>query len=49
MYWGEPVVDSSIENGGVVQQGAAADFTRSLADLDPGQFTDSPPIEALIA
>jgi hypothetical protein len=42
-YWGSPFVHESIRFGGVVQQGAAADFTRSLADLDPA-LRPPPPV-----
>jgi beta-lactamase regulating signal transducer with metallopeptidase domain len=42
-YWGSPFVHESIQYGGVVQQGAAADFTRSLADLDPA-LRPPPPV-----
>ncbi|HKY92105.1 MAG TPA: M56 family metallopeptidase, partial [Nevskiaceae bacterium] len=42
-YWGEPLVHESIRFGGVVQQGAAADLTRSLADLDPA-LAPPPPV-----
>jgi beta-lactamase regulating signal transducer with metallopeptidase domain len=42
-YWGDPFVHESIQFGGVVQQGAAADFTKSLADLDPA-LRPPPPV-----
>lgn len=34
-YWGTPVVQSSIEGGGVVERGTAADRDRPLADPHP--------------
>ena len=41
-YWGEPVVQSAIDHGGVVQRGRAADSDRPLADMSPHPLAPPP-------
>jgi hypothetical protein len=43
-YWGDAVVTSSIEFGGVVVEGDAADFGRTLAEMDPQPIPPIPPV-----
>jgi hypothetical protein len=49
MYWGDPVVQESIRNGGVVQRGTAADFRKTIAELDPPRLPPLPPIPPVAA
>jgi hypothetical protein len=49
MYWGDPVVQESIRNGGVVQRGTAGDFRKSIAELDPARLPPLPPIPPVAA
>jgi beta-lactamase regulating signal transducer with metallopeptidase domain len=51
-YWGDPVVKSSVQFGGVVVKGIATDIDRPLADLgikDPPPVPPIPPVPAVPA
>jgi hypothetical protein len=42
-YWGSPRVRSSVEQGGVIARGAAADADRPIEELGPA-ILDLPPV-----
>jgi hypothetical protein len=49
MYWGDPVVQESSRNGGVIQRGTAVDFRKTIAELDPPRLPPLPPIPPVAA
>ncbi len=46
-YWGDPVVQSSVPNRGVVARGTAADADRLLGELGPQLLSPIPPTPAI--